>query len=399
MKTKLALFFAVTLFRGAFEALGQPEPGSLLWSYDVGYALLSSPALASDGTVYVGGSLGLSAITNNSATASNRWTFSPGERVHGSATVGSDGTIYFGSGNANFYAVNPDGSQKWKLPLQPEYQTKVEYESTPSIGPDGTIYFVASGRLYAVTPGGVIKWEHVIDHGSTVRNLSAAIGADGTIYVGGYFNNTLYALNADGSEKWSFPLGTAQSPAIGADGTIYITLGRLRALALGGALDWENSLEANAPAVVSREGTIYVANSDLALCSVKPNGQINWQVARYSIPTVPTTPAIDASGMVYYCVSNALFAVTPQGTIQSVFKSGYPVSYYVTSTSPAIGPDGTIYAAFGTKLFALAGTNGLADAPWPMYHQNARHTGKVGKPSLKHPQRRSDGGFQFELYG
>jgi len=72
---------------------------------------------------------------------------------------------------------------------------------------------------------------------------------------------------------------------------------------------------------------------------------------------------------------------------------------YDTQTSPAIGPDGTIYCAFGSKLFALSGTNALADSPWPMYHQNPRHTGKVEKPSLNKPQKRSDGGFQFELYG
>src|SRR6266404_6027542 len=74
----------------------------------------------------------------------------------------------------------------------------------------------------------------------------------------------------------------------------------------------------------------------------------------------------------------------------------------VTCMTPklrAIGPDGTIYCAFGSKLFALAGTNAVADSPWPMYHQNPRHTGKVEKPSLNKPQKRSDGGFQFEHYG
>ena len=34
-----------------------------------------------------------------------------------------------------------------------------------------------------------------------------------------------------------------------------------------------------------------------------------------------------------------------------------------------------------------------------MYRQNLRHTGKVEKPSLNQPQKRSDGGFQFQLQG
>jgi hypothetical protein len=34
-----------------------------------------------------------------------------------------------------------------------------------------------------------------------------------------------------------------------------------------------------------------------------------------------------------------------------------------------------------------------------MYRQNARRTGKVEKPALKQPQKRSDANFQFQLYG
>jgi hypothetical protein len=51
----------------------------------------------------------------------------------------------------------------------------------------------------------------------------ASIGADGTIYVGSEDNN-LYALNPDGSQRWSFTTGgvVCTCPAIGADGTIYV---------------------------------------------------------------------------------------------------------------------------------------------------------------------------------
>jgi hypothetical protein len=74
-----------------------------------------------------------------------------------------------------------------------------------------------------------------------------------------------------------------------------------------------------------------------------------------------------------------------------------PANY--SYSSPAIGPDGTIYVTFGSRLYAIAGTNGPADSSWPMYRQNARRTGKVEKPALKQPQKRSDANFQFQLYG
>ena len=52
---------------------------------------------------------------------------------------------------------------------------------------------------------------------------SAAIGQDGTIYIGSTDFN-LYALNPDGSLKWQFATGDAveSSPAIASDGTIYV---------------------------------------------------------------------------------------------------------------------------------------------------------------------------------
>jgi hypothetical protein len=53
----------------------------------------------------------------------------------------------------------------------------------------------------------------------------------------------------------------------------------------------------------------------------------------------------------------------------------------------------------GNHLYAIAGTNALADAAWPMYRQNARHTGKLEKPSLSKAHRNIDGSFGFLFYG
>ena len=397
MSWKRYLWICLALYLGSRALSGQPPPGTLLWSHEVGDAINSSPALAPDGTLYIGTSLAIYAVTNSATTASNKWVLAP-SGVNGSITIGSDGTLYFGGGG--FSAVRPDGTQKWLLIL-----TNAIYKSTPAIGRDGTIYFAASGRLYAVTPLGAVKWQLAVDDSSTPsRTMSPGIGPDGTIYVGGFYNANFHAANPDGSEKWATPVGTAtvEAPAIAADGTIYLTLYGVRALAPNGTEIWRTGLQGNAPPIVGPGGAIYVPDTDLALNSLKPTGETNWRAVPFSVALRPTTPVVDASGTIYYCVSNALFALSPQGSVQWVFTSPYPPygsHMYDTQTSPAIGPDGTIYCAFGSKLFALAGTNAVADSPWPMYHQNPRHTGKVEKPSLNKPQKRSDGGFQFELYG
>jgi len=90
------------------------------------------------------------------------------------------------------------------------------------IADDGTIYVVSGdNNLYAVNPDGTEKWS--FETGDWVWS-SPAIGEDGTIYFG-YYDFYLYALNSDGTEKWRFKTGRAvgSSPAIGEDGTIYVS--------------------------------------------------------------------------------------------------------------------------------------------------------------------------------
>jgi len=50
-------------------------------------------------------------------------------------------------------------------------------------------------------------------------------------------------------------------------------------------------------------------------------------------------------------------------------------------SSPAIGSDGTVYVGSqDNKLYAIkTDSKGLANSPWPMRGQNARHTGRALK--------------------
>jgi outer membrane protein assembly factor BamB len=75
--------------------------------------------------------------------------------------------------------------------------------------------------VYAVNADGTEQWRFPT---GSYANAAAALGADGTIYIGSGDNN-LYAIDPDGTLKWSYAtLGVlAGSPAIGADGTIYQT--------------------------------------------------------------------------------------------------------------------------------------------------------------------------------
>jgi hypothetical protein len=258
--------------------------------------------------------------------------------------------------------------------------------------------------VYALSPDGGLKWS--IPGGD--NSDSPAIGPDGTIYIPSFDSSEghyLCAVNADGTVRWRRAVQgpASDSPAIAADGTIYVAAGLLYAFAPDGAQLWyvpTNNFTGYSPAV-GPGGNIYIRDFNYRyLNALDPSGHLIWRVLQDDgAHTLATVPAIDAKGTLYYCVSNSICAISPAGQVIWVVYGGITsAGIYLANTSPVIGTDGTIYAALGTRLYAICGTNKLADSPWPMYRQNPRHTGKTEKALLQQPKRRSDANLQFELY-
>jgi outer membrane protein assembly factor BamB len=65
-----------------------------------------------------------------------------------SPAIGSDGTIYVGSFDNKLYAVNPNGTAKWDT----DNIIVGAVQSSPAIGSDGTIYVGSdnNNKLYAI---------------------------------------------------------------------------------------------------------------------------------------------------------------------------------------------------------------------------------------------------------
>jgi outer membrane protein assembly factor BamB len=217
--------------------------GKLKWSYNVSGGGIfgifttdclddSYPAIARDGTVYVGvGVPGIStAFTDDErlcavgADGRLKWRFKFGlGGGRESPAIGADGTIYIGAWDGNFYAVNPDGSLKWKVALDPGVLF-----GSPAIGADGTIYVanddygprgVSGGHFNAISSNGKLMWRVVTDF---LHESAPAISADGTIYVGSPLGSRpLYAFDPDGKIKWKLE-GVGGQSAIGSDGTLYV---------------------------------------------------------------------------------------------------------------------------------------------------------------------------------
>jgi|WetSurMetagenome_2_1015567.scaffolds.fasta_scaffold26156_2 outer membrane protein assembly factor BamB len=333
--------------------------------------MISSPAIGSDGTIYVGSSDNSLYAVN--ADGSIKWSYPTGFEIQSSPAVASDGTIYVGSSDHYLYAFNPDGTLKWR------YSTVSYVRSSPAIAADGTVYVGSDDYVYALSPDGTLKWRYMTGGVTS----SPCIAADGTVYVGSY-SDSLYALNPDGTLKWGYDVGdniNRASAALGADGTVYCGADRndfsqsLYALNPDGTLRWSYATggDIRSSPAIAGDGTVYVGSGHY-LFALNPDGTLKWSYQtggniRYS------SPAIASDGTVYFgSTDNFLYALYSDGTLKWHYETGENVE-----AAPTLGQDGTVYFLSNDGyLYALKGTSPLADSPWPKFHHDLRNTGCVG---------------------
>ena len=113
--------------------------GTLKWKCKVGYGSETNPSIGPDGTIYVGGKY-LYAIYPN---GSLKWKFNLGYDRHiaqSSPAISSDGIIYVGTNihetdGGEIIAINPDGTERWRRMIANTF-----VDSSPCIDQNGIIY-------------------------------------------------------------------------------------------------------------------------------------------------------------------------------------------------------------------------------------------------------------------
>ena len=230
--------------------------GTLKWRYRTnGLILGSSPAIAEDGTIYIGSwDNHLHAVNPN---GTRKWKFDADSNIYSSPAIAEDGTIYFGTMSPGYeiIAVNSNGTEKWR------YGTGYIITSDPAIADDGTIYIGSSdGYLYALYSNGTLRWRF---HTNDWIQGPPSIAEDGTIYVGSN-DGYLYALYSNGTLRWQSGIwyGSDTNPSIGSDGTIYIcSYSKLFAIyPINGTRKWEFDLGGDvggSSSAICADGVIY----------------------------------------------------------------------------------------------------------------------------------------------
>jgi len=211
----------------AFDSICASPPSGCLrkWNtYGVTSTVNGTPALSPDETIVYFASTNSERIyALDTSDGSVEWSKDLLGPIYSSPTVAADGTIYIGSdggsGVGYLYALNPDGSEKWRYTFTP-----TNPHCTPTIGPDGTIYIGNDDHyLYAITDDettGTLKWR--FQTGGDIDS-QPLVHDDGTIWFGSD-DNYLYVVDSDGQQIDKFDLSgdVRSAPIQGSDGTVYV---------------------------------------------------------------------------------------------------------------------------------------------------------------------------------
>lgn len=176
------------------------ENGKARWSTgDLGGAVIGTPALGEDGTLYLG-TLGSEVLALDSTDGTIHWRASTEGWVWCGIALAED-RLFFGDLNGNLYALQPsNGSQLWQI--KPD-QLDGPIVATPLISGDMLYVATESGTLYAINREGSIQWSQII--GGKLYTTPAI--AEDTLLVSPMNSEEyLVALSMDGVRKWSFSL-------------------------------------------------------------------------------------------------------------------------------------------------------------------------------------------------
>ena len=299
--------------------------GTLKWSHATGNGVVAAPLVASMNRLYVGSKSGKFYCFNRT-TGEVIWLYTVNDEIHSSALIDSDGRLFFGSLNGNLTCLDSEfGSLYWQASLGSEVY------SSPALSPDGSTVYVGAynSKVYALDAvTGEEQWNYLCSNLSTVTSShriygSMAVDEEGAIYTGNY-DKKLYAINPDGTEKWTYNTGGRilySSPALGDNGEIYI------------------------------------GNNDEELnCINRSDGSLRWKYATDG--DIRNSPAVAANGNIYFgSKDDKIYALNQDGNVLWTYTTGDEVR----SSSPAIGPNGNVYiGSYDNNLYMIGELDSIA---------------------------------------
>ncbi len=138
---------------GALEIAGRgPAAPVLVWSFADEGGFAGGPAVAADGTVYVG-SKANALIAVDGESGAEKWRAALPAPAAGAPAIGPDGTVYVADDERGLSAVSPQGDVLWRAAWGGRRP-----QAGPIVGPDGVIYIAPVDRIHALSPQGETLW-------------------------------------------------------------------------------------------------------------------------------------------------------------------------------------------------------------------------------------------------
>jgi len=364
-----------------------PQLGCVKWIFDTNGPVSSQVAVTRPGHhgygIYVGCEDGFVYAINDDGEL--LWSRDINTPIVGSPAVGYYGMVYVAGQNGWIYAIDDDGDVRWTQ------TTDAPIYSAPVVGCSGKIYVSSEdGLIYAFDADGSDLWTFETKGPAKLNGAiltTPVIERNGAVYVSGFYDPNLYALDANtGSVNWACLFASADdtntmaarlfaAPAVGPDGTIYQTLiddPNLYAIdPCTGNIIWTTSLRLDpntyssiwSPPAVGHDGTIYVSFDDPYLRAVNPDGTIKWMTRLGMVGGFTLT--IDKKGFIYAASDDGyVCVVNPEGEEVSRFKGDGWVSF------PAIAEDGTLIVSDSNNRVWAISAKGCGGQP-PALHRPA----------------------------
>ncbi|MCB1127061.1 MAG: PQQ-binding-like beta-propeller repeat protein, partial [Verrucomicrobiae bacterium] len=346
--------------------------GSLRWRFVGEGRILYSPALAADGTLYVGAEdKNLYAI--HAEEGVERWRFTGGDRMAGPPTIGPNGTVYVACRDGNLYAVSGSAPlanspwPKWQHNLAntgeshwTEGAAEVLSQSGGELAPAGAVV-----RLWVNAKGGApfeYQWYRdgeLIPDATENQLVFFEVGfADEGSYHAVASNALGTATTAPMEVAVGYSLGVDWYPVLGTvtgvpEGGV-VTPGTEVVLEAQGTeghefLRWEGNVESDEnPLTVVVESNLQIR----ARFVVEP-GTLLWSATTGG--EVRGSPAIGEDGTVYVGTSRGIAVDGYTGTIK---WRGLPVGAWSEGITPVVDDSGSVFFSDGFAMVAADGHAG-----------------------------------------
>lgn len=285
--------------------------GTEKWGLDLSrFAFsVSTPIIASDGTIYTTAQSKLIAISPDKTI---KWEYVANSYIGWMINIGIDGILYILDRNSTLYAISPSGALIWQYS---DTRFIVNDASGISFSPDGNTLYIP-GITTSVVAFNIQSQSVEWIFGETKMYNSPVIDSDGNIYIlpiyddRGTEKGQFFSLNKNGEVRWVFEfnyeysLFHSNTPTIDKMGNIYFATDTLYSLDYFGNLNWKTGLDgfSDCPLVCDVNSNIYVGTMSsghfIAIYKFDSNGNINWQI-NDAQAQVGGSPAIGFSSLYF----------------------------------------------------------------------------------------------------